>query len=178
MAKFTIARAGQTITEVTLTGERIELGSAKSCQLFIDDLLIALKQAVFVRTEGGDAYRLESLTDIPKSTLDGSVVSAPVDLNDGAVLHVEGYDITITESDSYVGIIGNIGAGSAAQGIAEVSDFDRKVRRRRRHCVSGRDKNSIAAGKFVAVIKKVNRCTQVYLLRVDGWRDVPGDNHP
>lgn len=98
MAKFTIARAGQTITEVTLTGERIELGSAKSCQLFIDDLLIALKQVVFVRIGGGDTYRLESLTDIPKSTLDGSVVSAPVDLDDGAVLHVEGYDITIEYS--------------------------------------------------------------------------------
>ena len=54
MPQFTILRDGQIVDEVTLEGERIEMGSAHTCQLFIDDLLIALKQAVFTKVESGD----------------------------------------------------------------------------------------------------------------------------
>jgi pSer/pThr/pTyr-binding forkhead associated (FHA) protein len=94
MPRFTIAREGQIQNELTLSDDRIELGSANTCPLFIDDLLIALKQAVFVQEDSGE-YRVEPLTRVPALKIGDSVVEAPQSLADGDSVSVEGYTITI-----------------------------------------------------------------------------------
>ena len=54
MPTFTISKDGQTLNTVKLEGERIELGSANTCKLFIDDLLISLHQAVRPQAPSND----------------------------------------------------------------------------------------------------------------------------
>ncbi|HUU45531.1 MAG TPA: FHA domain-containing protein, partial [Acidobacteriota bacterium] len=100
MPKFTILREGQVVDEVTLEGERIEMGSAHTCQLFVDDLLIALKQAVFVKEESEDSYRVEPLSRVPAFTLDGQPVDGPTPVSGGATLAIEGYEIRIAYEPS------------------------------------------------------------------------------
>jgi pSer/pThr/pTyr-binding forkhead associated (FHA) protein len=95
MPRFTITRDGKPIGQVDAHGDRIELGSARTCQVLIDDLLISLKQAAFVRSSTADNFHVEAVSRVPAFSLDGQVVESPVEVRDGAVLTIEGYEIAI-----------------------------------------------------------------------------------
>jgi pSer/pThr/pTyr-binding forkhead associated (FHA) protein len=95
MPRFTITRDGKPIGQVDAHGDRIELGSARTCQVLIDDLLISLKQAAFVRNSTADNFHVEAVSRVPAFSLDGQVVESPVEVRDGAVLTIEGYEIAI-----------------------------------------------------------------------------------
>ncbi|MEW5875926.1 MAG: FHA domain-containing protein, partial [Candidatus Zixiibacteriota bacterium] len=91
MPVFTISKGGKTLETLSLDGDRIEMGSANACRLFIDDLLISLKQAAFVRS--GDGYDLEPLSRTPVVKVNGEPVTQRVKVPTGAVIEVEGYQI-------------------------------------------------------------------------------------
>jgi pSer/pThr/pTyr-binding forkhead associated (FHA) protein len=93
MPKFTISRGSQELQTLTLEGEKIELGSARTCPLFLDDLLISLRQAAFVKTTGG--YRLEPLARTPSLRLNGRVVDQASPVTPGDVVEIEGYQIRV-----------------------------------------------------------------------------------
>ncbi|GAB4319572.1 MAG: hypothetical protein Kow0074_09260 [Candidatus Zixiibacteriota bacterium] len=93
MPTFTIHRDGQTDSTVQLDGDRIEMGSANTCQVFIDDLLISLHQAVFIRTESG--YDVEPLAKTPQFKLNGQPVTSRTPVTPGSTIEVEGYTIKI-----------------------------------------------------------------------------------
>lgn len=93
MPTFTIHRDGQTDSSVQLDGDRIEMGSANTCQVFIDDLLISLHQAVFIRTESG--YDVEPLAKTPQFKLNGQPVTSRTPVTPGSTIEVEGYTIKI-----------------------------------------------------------------------------------
>lgn len=93
MPKFTITRNGQTVKMLTLDGERIEMGSSQICPVFIDDLLISLKQAAFVKRPEG--YWVEPMARIPVFFLNGKQVDGPIRLESGAEIDVEGYKIRV-----------------------------------------------------------------------------------
>lgn len=95
MPRFTITQDGKPVSQVDAHGDRIDLGSARNAQVQIDDLLISLKQAMFVRTTATELYRVEPTSRIPAFTLNGEVVEQPAEVPDGAVLAVEGYRIRI-----------------------------------------------------------------------------------
>jgi len=95
MPKFTIIREGRKIDEITASGDRIELGSARSCAVSLDDLLISLKQAALVRGKAGEPYRIEPMSRLPAFTLDGATVDQPLPVQDGATVEIEGYQIKI-----------------------------------------------------------------------------------
>lgn len=106
MPTFTITKDGQTLDTVTLEGERIELGSANTCKLFIDDLLISLHQAAFLKTP--DGYDIEPIARTPQFTMNGEPVSERTPLAPGAVIAIEGYEIHVD------GGAGASGASSSA----------------------------------------------------------------
>ena len=93
MPKFTISRGGKTLQTLTLEGEKIEVGSARTCQLFIDDLLISLRQAAFVKT--ADGFKVEALARTPSFSLNGRVVDQPLPLAPGDTIEIEGYQIRV-----------------------------------------------------------------------------------
>ncbi len=93
MPTFTIHRDGQTDSTVELEGDRIEMGSANTCQVFIDDLLISLHQAAFIRTETG--YDVEPLARTPQMTLNGEPLTSRTPVRPGSTIEVEGYTIKI-----------------------------------------------------------------------------------
>ncbi|MBD3299566.1 MAG: FHA domain-containing protein [candidate division Zixibacteria bacterium] len=93
MPTFTIHRDGQTDSSVELEGDRIEMGSANTCQVFIDDLLISLHQAAFIRTETG--YDVEPLARTPQMTLNGEPLTSRTPVTPGSTIEVEGYTITV-----------------------------------------------------------------------------------
>jgi pSer/pThr/pTyr-binding forkhead associated (FHA) protein len=93
MPKFTINKDGRTLQTLTFEGEKIELGSARTCQLFMDDLLISLHQMVFVKTP--DGYRVEPIVRTPGFSVNGRVVGQPVPLTPGDVVEIEGYQIQV-----------------------------------------------------------------------------------
>lgn len=95
MPRFTITRDGKPIGQVDAHGDRIELGSARTCQVLIDDLLISLKQAAFVRSSTADNFHVEAISRVPAFSLDGQVVESPVEVRDGSVLTIEGYEVAI-----------------------------------------------------------------------------------
>jgi pSer/pThr/pTyr-binding forkhead associated (FHA) protein len=97
MPRFTISREGQTLNQLDLRDERIEMGSANTCKVFIDDLLVSLHQAAFVKTEAG--YDIEPLARTPAMTLNGAKVEKRTPLPAEAAIEVEGYEIrVVTES--------------------------------------------------------------------------------
>lgn len=93
MAVFTISKGGKTLESISLDGERIELGSANACRLFIDDLLVSLKQAAFLRS--GEGFEIEPLARTPQMTLNGQVITQRTPIPSGGVIEVEGYQIRI-----------------------------------------------------------------------------------
>lgn len=95
MPRFTITQSGKPARVVDAHGDRIELGSARTAQVQIDDLLISLKQAAFSRASATDRYKIEPVSRVPSFTLDGVVVENPVDVPDGAVMGIEGYEIKV-----------------------------------------------------------------------------------
>lgn len=95
MPKFSIAKDGRPVGQVDAHGDRIELGSARTCQVVIDDLLISLKQAAFVKSPGTGQYVVEAVSRVPAFTLNGIVVEQPTEVPDGALLGIEGYSIKI-----------------------------------------------------------------------------------
>lgn len=95
MPKFTITKDGRAVAQVEAHGDRIELGSARTCQVIIDDLLISLKQAAFVKSPGGTTYAIEPVSRVPAMTVNGVPLSDRADIADGSVVGIEGYTITI-----------------------------------------------------------------------------------
>ena len=93
MPKFTISKDGRTLQTLTFEGEKIELGSARTCQLFIDDLLISLHQMAFVKTP--DGYRVEPIVRTPGFSVSGRAVGQPVSLKPGDIVEIEGYQIQV-----------------------------------------------------------------------------------
>lgn len=93
MPKFIISKSGQTLQTLTLDGERIELGAARTCPLFIDDLLISLHQMAFVKTPEG--YRVEPISRTPVLRIKGRAVDTPTPLEPGDTVEIEGYQISI-----------------------------------------------------------------------------------
>jgi pSer/pThr/pTyr-binding forkhead associated (FHA) protein len=93
MPKFTISKDGRTLQTLTFEGEKIELGSARTCQLFIDDLLISLHQMAFVKTP--DGYRVEPIVRTPGFSVSGRTVGQPVPLKPGDIVEIEGYQIQV-----------------------------------------------------------------------------------
>ncbi len=93
MPKFIITKAGQTLQTLTLEGERIELGAARTCPLFIDDLLISLHQMAFVKSPEG--YRVEPISRTPVMRVRGRAVDAPTELDPGDTVEIEGYKIQV-----------------------------------------------------------------------------------
>lgn len=91
MPTFTISKDGRTLNTLTLEDERIELGSANTCKLFIDDLLISLHQAAFLRTRTG--YDIEPIARTPSFTINGEKVTERTPLAPDAVIAIEGYEI-------------------------------------------------------------------------------------
>ncbi|MEW5701923.1 MAG: FHA domain-containing protein [Candidatus Zixiibacteriota bacterium] len=113
MPKFTIVRAGQKISETTASGERIELGSARTCAVYIDDLLIALKQAAFVRSKAGEPFHLEPLSRLPALKMDGVAVEGVVPVRDGATIQVEGYEVRIQYLPGELAVAGGVPSAEA-----------------------------------------------------------------
>ncbi len=95
MPRFTITREGKPVSQTDAHGERIELGSARTCQVLIDDLLISLKQAAFVRGSTSEVFLLEPVSRVPAFSLNGVVVEISTEVPDGAVLTIEGYEVRI-----------------------------------------------------------------------------------
>ena len=93
MPTFTIIKGGQTLQTLKLEDERIVIGADRSCRIFIDDLLISLKQAVFVKAAGG--YQIEPIARTPSLTLNGRPVDQPSPVTDGDILEIEGYQIRV-----------------------------------------------------------------------------------
>ena len=93
MPKFTISKDGQTLTSLQLDSERIELGSANTCSLFIDDLLLSLHQAAFLKSD--DGYDIEPIARTPVFTMNGQVVDQRMKVVPDAVIEVEGYEIRV-----------------------------------------------------------------------------------
>ena len=95
MPRFTITRDGKSVSQIDAHGNRIELGSARTCQVLVDDLLISLKQAAFARGSNSEKYMVEPVSRVPSFSLDGVPVEGPMEVREGAVLTIEGYTITI-----------------------------------------------------------------------------------
>lgn len=95
MPRFTITKDGKPIGLVDAYGDRIELGSARTCQVVIDDLLISLKQAAFARNSSNALYQVEPVSRVPAFTLNGTVVEGQMEVTDGAQLGIEGYVVKI-----------------------------------------------------------------------------------
>ncbi len=95
MPRFSITRNGQPVSQIDAHGDRIELGSARTAQVVIDDLLISLKQAALVRASTADRYKVEPISRIPAFTLNGVAVEGPVEIPEGAILGIEGYQVRI-----------------------------------------------------------------------------------
>ncbi|HEX9751044.1 MAG TPA: FHA domain-containing protein [candidate division Zixibacteria bacterium] len=103
MPRFEIAHQGRTVQEVSLDQERIELGSAKTSALYINDLLIALQQAAFVKDQPQGRYSLHPRTPVPPMTVNGETVSVPTPVDEGAIVSVEGYEIKVSYGGAAVG---------------------------------------------------------------------------
>lgn len=121
MPRFTITRDGKPVSQIDAHGDRIELGSARTCQVLIDDLLISLKQAAFVRASSAEKFMVEPVSRIPAFTLDGLAVEGPVEVRDGAILAIEGYSVTIGYLPGEIVVPGAPAAAPAAG--ARVSSF-------------------------------------------------------
>ncbi|MBI5868661.1 MAG: FHA domain-containing protein [candidate division Zixibacteria bacterium] len=93
MPKFIVTKAGQVLQTLTREGERIELGAARTCPLFIDDLLISLHQMAFVKSPEG--YRVEPISRTPVMRVRGRAVDAPTELDPGDTVEIEGYKIQV-----------------------------------------------------------------------------------
>ncbi len=110
MPKFTIAKDGRIVGQIDAHGDRIEMGSARTCQVQIDDLLISLKQATFVKPAGSSSYFVEPVSRIPVLSVNGIPLTDRTEISDGALLAIEGYTITV----NYVaGEFGATPAGAA-----------------------------------------------------------------
>jgi pSer/pThr/pTyr-binding forkhead associated (FHA) protein len=93
MPKFTITSDGKTVAQTTVHDDRIEMGSAPTCLVRIDDLLISLKQAVFTKTP--DGYSVEPVSRTPAISLNGVTVSGPTAVPGNAILRIEAYEVKI-----------------------------------------------------------------------------------
>jgi pSer/pThr/pTyr-binding forkhead associated (FHA) protein len=93
MPKFTISRSGQVLQVLNLEADSIVMGSDRSCSIFIDDLLVSLKQAAFIKTPTG--YQLEPKARMPRLNLNGAIADQTTPLQSGDIIEVEGYQIRV-----------------------------------------------------------------------------------
>lgn len=95
MPRFSITKAGIHVGQFEARGDRIELGSERSCHVVIEDVLIAAHQVTFSRTSQMVRYQIVPVPSGSTITLNGEVVLAPVEVTDGAVFSIAGYMVKV-----------------------------------------------------------------------------------
>lgn len=95
MPRFSITKDGRPIGQVEARGDRIELGSERSCQVVIDDVLIAAHQVTFSRTSQMVRYQIVPVLTGSTITLNGEVVLAPAEVADGASFSIASYMVKV-----------------------------------------------------------------------------------